>query len=171
MNDPDDHESIKGSLLVSATDPKSCALHVSISKQDDLFGLLADLFARSIPELDTEQMKKALLEREQQQNTSLGLGLAVPHAAVPMEGSARVAIIILDKPIDYRAPDKQKVDVVFGILGSPKDRQEHLTLLSEISKLSMNTSFLQDVRSLNTIDELMALLRKHTASANAPTPE
>jgi APA family basic amino acid/polyamine antiporter len=145
--------------LRSALDLSACALNVPIKRQDELFAFLGQDIANTLPRSTPEMVTKALLEREQMQSTSLGMGLAVPHANMPMEGKVRVVVVTLEKPINYKAPDKQKVDIIFAVITSPKERQIHLNILSEISRLALNTSMLNDLRLARTKQDLASILQ------------
>ena len=145
--------------LRNALDLDACALNVAIKGQDELFAFLGSDIANTLPRSTPEMVTKALLEREQMQSTSLGLGLAVPHANMAMEGKARVVIVTLEKPINYKSPDKQKVDIVFAVITSPKERQVHLNILAEISRLALNTTMLERLREARTKQDIASILQ------------
>ncbi len=145
-------------LLLETVDVQNCALNVHAKGPDDLFKLLGEKFAESLPNTAADDVTQALLKREKLQSTSLGLGLAVPHANLPIDGKARVIIVTLQNPINYNAPDGQKIDVVFAIIGAPNERQTHLSLMSVISRLALKTTLLDELRNAKTLDQITSIL-------------
>ena len=107
-------------------------------------------------------IQTALWEREQLQNTSVGGGVAIPHATLAQAGVADSAIALLTtaRPIDYHAPNHEKVDVFFFTTGSPENRQTHLKILAELSRLCTQSNFLERARTANSNEEIIAAFRE-----------
>ena len=107
-------------------------------KKEDLFRAATEMLAKRYgDEISPIIISTAIWEREQMQNTSVGLGVAMPHATLTRvpSGESAIAILTTEKPIDFAAPDGGKVDVCFFTTGPPADRQIHLKLLAELSRL------------------------------------
>jgi amino acid transporter/mannitol/fructose-specific phosphotransferase system IIA component (Ntr-type)/nucleotide-binding universal stress UspA family protein len=124
-------------------------------RKDALFAYMARVLADACdrPEKDVAE---ALWEREKLQNTAVGDGLALSHGTLDGVGST-LAVFKLEEPIDYRAPDKQTVDIVFASVGSPEERSEHLKLLSAIARSCKETDLLERVRAARSDAELRAV--------------
>ncbi|QDT13897.1 amino acid permease [Planctomycetes bacterium K23_9] len=134
-------------------------LQLKTSKKEELFRMAADYFAKQYgDDISPIIISTALWEREQLQNTSVGKGVAMPHATLARApaGKSCVAIFSTEKPIDYGAPDKQKCDIFFFTIGPSSDRTIHLKILAEISKLSLKTTLLGDIRAAKTSEEATA---------------
>ncbi len=123
-----------------------------------LFTRIAKRFARAIPNLSAEQIEEALWERERTQNTSLGDGLAVPHATVAGVTETFAGVFTTAEPIDYKASDSAPADVFFVTLGPPSERNTHLGLLAAVARLVTQTPFLERVRAADHDSELLAVL-------------
>jgi PTS system nitrogen regulatory IIA component len=115
-------------------------------------------------------INSALWEREQLQNTSVGEGVAIPHATLTQAGAADSAIAILTtaKPIDYAAANQEEVDVFFFTTGSPNNRQTHLKILAEISRLCKRTDFLSKARAATTSTEVIDAIRECLLKSHGP---
>ncbi|MGB7342993.1 MAG: amino acid permease [Pirellulaceae bacterium] len=140
-------------------------VHIKLktNKKEDLFRMAADYFAKHYEDdISPIIISTALWEREQMQNTSVGKGVAMPHATLARApvGKSCVAIFTTEKPIDYGAPDRQKVDVFFFTIGPSSDRTIHLKILAELSKLVLRTTLLEQIRLANTADEATAATRR-----------
>jgi amino acid transporter/mannitol/fructose-specific phosphotransferase system IIA component (Ntr-type)/nucleotide-binding universal stress UspA family protein len=132
-----------------------------ITRKEQLFRDFAERFEVLFPVSGAGAVEKALWLREEMQNTSVGMGVAMPHASVSEADSSVVGVFTVAIPMDYSAPDQQKVDVFFVTMGPPSDRQVHLQILAAVSKLSLETSFLVEARAASTREELLAALEKN----------
>ncbi len=147
-------------------------VNLAITKKEDLFRLAADYFTNQYDDdISPIIISTALWEREQLQNTSVGKGVAMPHATLARApaGKSCVAIFSTQKPIDYGAPDGQKVDLFFFTIGPSADRRIHLKILAELSKLSLRTSLLDDLRSAQTPDEATQATRRCLDQIHKPS--
>ena len=130
---------------------------LKVQKKEELFRKAAEILAKEYQnDISPLLINAALWEREQLQITAVGNGVAMPHATLARApaGSSAISVIVLQNEIDYGAPDNAKVDVCFFTTGPPADRQAHLEILSELSRMALNTSFLDSLRSATTAEEL-----------------
>jgi PTS system nitrogen regulatory IIA component len=80
---------------------------------------------------DAEVFSRAIFERESILSTAVGQGVAVPHAKVAGIDEFFVAIGISSTPIEWDAPDKQPVRIVF-LIGGPENQQtRYLQILAK----------------------------------------
>jgi len=147
--------------LLDYVDPKCIELRINKLKKESLFRTATDLLAQHYKSISPIVINSALWEREQLQNTYVGNGVAIPHATLPQAkaGDTAVAIITTAKAIDFGAANKEKSDIFFFTTGSPNGRQDHLKILSALSKLCLDSSFLEKARLAQTSDELIAAIR------------
>ena len=95
------------------------------------------------------------------------LGLALPHATLSEapKNKTAVGIVTLAEPIDYGASDGSQVDICIVTMGSPSDRQAHLKILAEISRLTIDTPFLEEIRAAETTEDFPSILRRCLSKA------
>ena len=84
----------------------------------------------------------------------------MPHATLTNLDRTYLMVQRLDKALDYDAPDNEPVDLVFATLGPPTDRQLHLVLLAQISKLILETSILDKIRGAQSAEEIVQTLKE-----------
>lgn len=136
---------------------------VESKKKEELFRMATEKLARQFQgDISPAIINAALWEREQMQVTSVGNGVAMPHATLARApaGSSTLSIFVLKDKIDFGAPDGAKVDICFFTMGPPADRQTHLEILSEMSKMALDREFLDRLRDAVTAEELYDLVRK-----------
>ena len=99
-----------------------------------------------------------LNEREKLGSTGLGQGVAIPHGKV--EGLERIYGLFarIAEPVDYKAIDGRKVDLVFLLLSPPDSGAEHLRALAAISRIIREGSTLEKMRGARSRDALAAVL-------------
>jgi mannitol/fructose-specific phosphotransferase system IIA component (Ntr-type)/nucleotide-binding universal stress UspA family protein len=157
--------------LLAFLDEQCVNVNVEITKKEQLFRVATDLLAVHYPDISPVVISSALWEREQLQNTFVGNGVAMPHATLTQAKIADTAIAILTtrEPIDYDTPNDDHVDVFFFTTGSPNNRQTHLKILAELSRLCLRTDFLQRARDSDTNKDLITavqecLIKSHSMS-------
>jgi len=100
-----------------------------------------------------------LTEREKLGSTSMGHGVALPHARTSLTDKAIGAFIKLDKGIDFDSPDDQKTDLVFALLVPEHYTDEHLEILAALASRFSDEEYCQSLReSNNSTDTYSKLL-------------
>lgn len=143
--------------------PGAVGAKLPIIKKEALFQAFAERFSPGLGGLAKQKILDALWDRERTQNTSVGHGVALPHATLSEAGEAFVGVFTTAAPVDYEGPDDEPVDVFFVTICPPSARQTHLELLSRIAALTLKTTLLDRLRSATTNDEMLDAL--HAASA------
>jgi PTS system nitrogen regulatory IIA component len=108
--------------------------------------------------LDSATILASLGEREQLGSTGFGQGVAIPHGKI--EGLSRIYCLFvrLSEPVDYKAIDGGKVDLVFLLLSPPDAGAEHLKALAAISRVTRHAPTLEKMRGARSRDALAAVL-------------
>ncbi|MFZ5369164.1 MAG: PTS sugar transporter subunit IIA [Spirochaetota bacterium] len=112
------------------------------------------------PSLTKEQLKKAIIEREELMPTAVGNGIALPHPRSPLLYDMKdqfITIAFLQKGIDWKALDGQPVQTLILIVSAtPKT---HLWTLARISFLCQQESFRNLLEQRASKEELIAAIR------------
>ena len=108
--------------------------------------------------LDAGAILASLTEREQLGSTGFGQGVAIPHGKI--EGLSRIYGMFtrLAEPIDYKAIDGRKVDLVFLLLSPPDAGADHLKALAAVSRVTRHMPTLEKMRGARSRDALVAVL-------------
>jgi APA family basic amino acid/polyamine antiporter len=116
--------------------------------------------------VDASEIIDALWAREKTQNTSVGYGVALPHATLPGLHGTSLGVFTLAEPLEYGAVDGQPVDLFVVTLGPPGDRQTHLVLLATLAKLILRTDLLSDIRKADGPAGIRQALGKNLSLLN-----
>lgn len=142
--------------LVAAMQRGGAFCHIS---GDDVSSLLKAVVAAAPldPSIEREELFVKLIEREELSTTGIGRGIAIPHPRSPMGDAGAepsITTYFLNKPVDYGAIDGMPVSVLFLMLSPSPDI--HLRLLSKLSHLLRNPSFLAFLKSTPSSAELLS---------------
>lgn len=131
--------------------------HVSVNSKRQALQVIADAVARNL-KLDAGEVLQALLEREKLGSTGVGLGVAVPHAALKGLDRMYGVFMRLETPVDYEAIDDMPVDLVFALLAPEDAGTEHLRALAKVSRLLRQKDLREQLRAIDNPDAIYALL-------------
>ena len=89
--------------------------------------------------IDTKIIFNKLYEREKLGSTSVGNGVAIPHARIDGIKYPFLAVIVLEESVDFVNFDDFDVDIIFCLIVPSDGHNNHLELLAALSeKLDKN---------------------------------
>lgn len=100
----------------------------------------------------------SLFARERLGSTGLGHGVAIPHGRIKGLKSPMAAVLRLEKPIGFDAPDEQPVNLLIFLLVPEAATQKHLEILSEIAELLSDGVLREKIRSACDVATLYSLI-------------
>lgn len=95
----------------------------------------AGLLFENLHGLGRALITDSLFSRERLGSTGLGHGVAIPHGRIKGLKSPMAAVLLLNHPIGFDAPDEQAVNLLIFLLVPEAATQKHLEILSEIAEL------------------------------------
>ena len=126
--------------------PGAIRVVASASSKKRLFQEIADLAATS-QGLDADTTLEALLDRESLGPTGVGHGVALPHARLSGLHEVCGCFMLLEKPLDFGAVDRQPVDVVFTLFAPEDAGVDHLKALALVSRTLREQNFCTKLRA------------------------
>ena len=109
--------------------------------------------------ISTDEIFAGLYEREKLGSTSVGNGVAIPHARIKGINHPFVSIIILDNPIDFDNIDNLDVDIVVCLIVPVEETENHLALLACLSEILDKISNRKKLRSARNSEEILHCLK------------
>ena len=126
--------------------PEAVRLLSAVSSKKRLFQELGGV-AESAYGLNRTAVIDALQERESLGPTGVGNGVALPHARLGDATEVTGALMLLEKPVEFGAVDRQPVDIVFALFAPADSGAEHLKALALVSRTLRNPSLCAKLRS------------------------
>lgn len=114
-------------------------VHSSLCSKEEIIKQVAGLLFAENRITDRDGFIADLYAREEELSTSMGLGIAIPHAKSCHVRCPSLVFIKLAKPVSW---NEDSVRLVFGIAVSKEQAGEmHLKILSQLARKLMNDCF------------------------------
>ncbi len=137
---------------------------------DKLYRHLAERLSKSDPVLQADDLYESIMRREQALATTLGHGVALPHAKIRGLSESTCAVAILPDGISFE-DEEEAIKLVFMLI-SPEDQPEmHLALLGEIARLCADEEVRKLMFACGSAEDFLPIVRQyrrqHTPFAEA----
>jgi PTS system nitrogen regulatory IIA component len=107
---------------------------LAVDTRSEALEALARSFARD-SDVDREAIHRAFEEREQRGSTSLGVGVAIPHARMPGVSGTRLAVAVCPHGLSFDDEASQEpVRILVALLTEEDDPQVGLDALSSVAR-------------------------------------
>jgi len=137
--------------------PEAVKVVTSASSKKRLLHEIGDLVQHAY-DMDSGLVVESLMAREALGPTGVGHGVALPHARLDGIKDVVGAFVLLDKPIDFGAVDRQPVDIAFALFAPEEAGVEHLKALALVSRTLRDTSICTKLRANPIASTLFAIL-------------
>ena len=134
-------------LLTEILSPMRTVARAPGLSKKRLFETIAQLVCENERSPNYDDILDHLIAREKLGSTGLGQGIAIPHCRVGDCTQPVGALLSLEAPIPFDAPDDQPVDLLFVLLVPEEARQEHLDILADIARLFSQPQFCEQLRA------------------------
>ena len=138
----------------------------TVTSKKRLFQELGEM-AGSAYGLSGSDVAAALLERESLGPTGVGKGVALPHARLPGLEKVCGLFVMIERPLEFGAVDKQPVDLIFALLAPEDAGVEHLKALAVVSRSMRSADLCSKLRANTDAATLHTLLAEQQREAAA----
>ncbi|MEG7283773.1 PTS fructose transporter subunit IIABC [Bacillus sp. 0909A] len=127
--------------------------------RDDIIDEMIQKLSRTGMLHSESGFKQAIMNREQEGTTAIGMNIAIPHGKSDAVKKPSVAFGIKQSGIDWNSLDGSKAKLIF-MIAVPKDSggNQHLKLLQMLSRKLMDDSYRERLLSVQTKEEAYKLL-------------
>lgn len=128
--------------------------------KDDVLREMVDLLASSDHIDASEDILRAVREREAVLSTGVGNGIAIPHGKSPAVPQLRMAAGTVAEPIEYDALDGRPVRLLFMLVGPESAAGPHIKALSRISRLVRKDDVRERLFAARSAEDFYQTLRE-----------
>ncbi len=146
--------------LARYLDASRILLLQNISSKKRVFELLGELLSEGLDEVQATQVSTGLQARERLGTTALGEGVAIPHCRISNIDEIRSAVIKLEQPVDFDAPDEQEVSLFYALLVPDEATDEHLKTLAALAEFLSVQNNRSQLRSCTSAKQLLDTFAK-----------
>ena len=143
--------------LTSILSVAQVLVHVDATSKKRAFEEAGLLF-ENLHGLSRSLVTDSLFSRERLGSTGLGHGVAIPHGRIKGLKAPMAAILQLEKPIGFDAPDELPVGLLIFLLVPEAATQKHLEILSEIAEMLSDASLREKLSASESAAELHSLI-------------
>ncbi|MEO0937509.1 MAG: PTS sugar transporter subunit IIA [Pseudomonadota bacterium] len=145
--------------------PEAIKVLTSVSSKKRLLQEIGELSELAYG-LEAGGVVEALVAREALGPTGVGHGVALPHARVSGLSAVVGLFVVLEKPVDFAAVDRQPVDIAFALFAPEDAGVEHLKALALVSRTLRDSAVCDKLRANRDAGKLFAILADaHSAQA------
>jgi PTS system nitrogen regulatory IIA component len=109
---------------------------------------------------DEEMLYERLLQRENQESTGIGKGIAIPHCKVDNLRQLILAIGYSAPGLDYKAIDGERTQFFFLLISPSNEAVQNLRALAALSRLLKSPTFMTQLQTHPGKAELLQLIRE-----------
>lgn len=151
-------------MLEKILQQEQCLIDTQTKSKKAILEKLSRLLGDGLDHINSHDILQGLLEREKLGSTSIGHGVALPHARLKQINTPIGAFIKVDQTIDFSSDEP--VDLVFALI-VPTDVQEtHLKLLAGIANIFNDDERRKTLRGLHNNQQLWQQLIKFDTAVN-----
>jgi mannitol/fructose-specific phosphotransferase system IIA component (Ntr-type) len=140
--------------IYSFLDRSSIQAGLKVSDKESLINELVDLLEPKVSKDQLEKIRESVFDREQIMSTGVGKQLAIPHGKCPSIDNIFASFALLANPVDFNSIDNEPVKMVFLLVGPESKSNNHIKLLSRISRLMNSSSFREKLLNCQSADEI-----------------
>lgn len=139
--------------------PDLISLDLKGKNKAEIIDELSDLLTKDGDVIDKEAFVEDVFKREEEGETGIGQGVAIPHGKSKAVVNTTIAIGLSDHPIEWETLDDKPVSTI--ILFAVRDQDAstlHLKLLQQVAMLLSDDGFIDNLRNAKTKEEVINLL-------------
>lgn len=146
--------------------PEAIKVLSTATSKKRLLHEIAEL-AQKVHNLPVDATVDALIAREALGPTGVGHGVALPHARIEGIDKVQGLFLLLDRPVDFDAVDRQPIDIAFCLFAPESAGVEHLKALGLVSRTLRDTAICSKLRSNPNPATLYTILTETAAEQAA----
>jgi mannitol/fructose-specific phosphotransferase system IIA component (Ntr-type) len=149
---PEKYFNIEAKTLFTSAKNKDDLLR-DIAKQAKMSATLADI--------DVDTIYENLKEREAIGSTGFGEKIAIPHCTLHHINHFVIGVLISKEGLDFKSLDGSPTHVFMYIIAPAKRRNDHIRILSEISKVLRVPAQVEDLLSKTSVKDFFETFKSY----------
>jgi PTS system nitrogen regulatory IIA component len=146
--------------LTELLNPENIFIADSFEGTDAFYSAFADFLREKGIINDNENAKRLFVKRENVHSTAIGRGSAAPHIFSSEFSKFLFTVALLKEGVDFKAPDEQKVYLVFLIMSDEREVGKHLKTLAHIARLIKSTEVVEKVKQAGDANDVFDAIKE-----------
>jgi len=119
---------------------------------------LADCVVKKESKVDSAELLRVLLEREELGSTGIGDGIAIPHGKIKRIENLIVSFGRSVDGVDFQSMDGKPTHIIFLLIAPENSAGIHLKALARISRLLKDSAFRRNIMEATTSQEIYDII-------------
>jgi CBS domain-containing protein len=141
-------------------DPDFIKIGLKASTKDEAVRQLAEVFCQKYLEKNKEDIINAVYEREKLGNTSMGRGVAFPHARTDIVTGLYVVLGIYHEGIPAETPDNKPLHLVILLFTPRNISKAYLQSLSGLANFARRSDTLPRLLAAKTVEDVIDIIHQ-----------
>jgi CBS domain-containing protein len=141
-------------------DPDFIKIDLKASTKDEAVRQLAEVFCQKYLEKNKEDIINAVYEREKLGNTSMGRGVAFPHARTDIVTGLYVVLGIYHEGIPAETPDNKPLHLVILLFTPRNISKAYLQSLSGLANFARRSDTLPRLLAAKTVEDVIDIIHQ-----------
>lgn len=129
--------------------------------KDEVFEELVNCLITSYGINDRDEILESIRQREEKMSTGIKTGIALPHGKTDKVNGIFGVMGISKDGIDYDALDGKPVHLIFMLVSSQEDAEQHLRTLKKIAQVIEMPDFYMDLIKSDNQEIAFRVLKKY----------
>lgn len=135
-------------------------LELASKTKEDVIKEMVKILDENGKLLDKYKYLQAVIDREKEFSTGIGMGIAIPHGKSSGVKEAALVFGRSKAGIDYESMDDELAHIFFLIAVPEESSNEHLKILSQISRKLMHKELRESLMKASNAEEIITLLQQ-----------
>ena len=144
--------------ITDLIDKRSICLDGTPHTKKEALDQMVTLMAASGKISDEEGYRKQVYLREEESTTGIGGGIAIPHGKCAAVREPGLAAMVVKDGVEFESLDGMPAHLIFLIAAPDTEDNIHLDVLSKLSVLLMDQSFVEKLTKAETAEEFLAVI-------------
>lgn len=146
--------------LIEYLEPDFVLLDLRTTGIEDTLAAVVDRLDHATGIGNRDAVLRALVERETTHSTSLGNGVALPHATVPGVDRPVVVVAIAPEGVHFADRESEPVRLFFVLLSPVAEAGTHIKLLARIVRLARRPGFVATLLEAESGQDLVESIER-----------
>jgi PTS system nitrogen regulatory IIA component len=131
---------------------------IKAQTKDEAVSRLVNLFCQKYPDKNADKIIRVIKEREKLSNTSMGRGVAFPHARTDIVNGLFVALGIVRDGIKADTPDKKPLHIIILLLTPRNISKNYLQTLSGLASFVRRPETLSELLKVSSAEDIIKII-------------
>lgn len=146
--------------LLEMIDKRLIAFELDADNKEEAIRKICRMMYKADKVSDYEEYLKGVNDREIENETGMGNGIAIPHCKSDCVKEAAFTLVKLKHSVEWGSLDGEPVDYIIMLAAPNSAENVHLKMLSDLAVRLMDDDFREKLKDATDVDQIMRIFKK-----------